>query len=109
MPEVEKISATQVYSILNEVLDPEVPALTIVDLGIVRNVELINTTWKITITPTYTGCPAMKVIEEDIFGEILENILSAEESITNALPKGKENIKGYVLKTTMGKPLKLGV
>ena len=41
-------------------------------------------------------------------GEILENILAAEDSISNALPKGKENIKGYVLKTTMGKPIKLG-
>lgn len=51
---------------MEEVFDPEVPVLTIVDLGVLRKVEVIGDTVKITITPTYSGCPAMKRIEDDI-------------------------------------------
>tara|TARA_B110000305_G_scaffold237211_1_gene300009 strand:- start:3032 stop:3487 length:456 start_codon:yes stop_codon:yes gene_type:complete len=51
---------------MEEVFDPEVPVLTIVDLGVLRKVEVIRDTVKITITPTYSGCPAMKRIEDDI-------------------------------------------
>ncbi len=51
---------------MEEVFDPEVPVLTIVDLGVLRNVEVIGEAVKITITPTYSGCPAMKRIEDDI-------------------------------------------
>jgi ring-1,2-phenylacetyl-CoA epoxidase subunit PaaD len=51
---------------LNEVTDPEIPVLTISDLGILRNVEYADGQFQVTITPTFTGCPAMKVIEEDI-------------------------------------------
>jgi len=60
------ITKEKVYEWLSTVTDPEVPVLTILDLGIVRNVEVKNTDNKteafITITPTYSGCPAMDVI-----------------------------------------------
>ena len=51
---------------MEQVTDPEVPVLTIIDLGVVRNVEIHGNSCTITITPTYSGCPAMQVIEEDI-------------------------------------------
>lgn len=55
---------------LDEVLDPEIPALSIGDLGIVREVrwELggVASTLVVTLTPTYSGCPAMAAIEEDV-------------------------------------------
>ena len=56
-----------VLDVLRGVLDPEVPALSVVDLGIVRDVELdaIGTP-TVGVTPTYSGCPAVKVIEEAI-------------------------------------------
>ena len=60
----------EIFSYLNEVLDPEVPALSIIDLGIVREVEINENGLIITITPTYTGCPAMQVIEEDIISAL---------------------------------------
>jgi ring-1,2-phenylacetyl-CoA epoxidase subunit PaaD len=63
---VNSLTEKDIWSFLEEVSDPEVPVLTVVDLGVIRKVELQNQTWKITITPTYSGCPAMKVIEEDI-------------------------------------------
>lgn len=61
------INESQAWEILEKVSDPEIPVLTVVDLGIVRDVKCPETANpQITITPTYSGCPAMKVIEEDI-------------------------------------------
>lgn len=51
---------------LAAVADPEIPVLTIEDLGIVRGVETDGDRVKVTITPTYSGCPAMDVIRSDI-------------------------------------------
>lgn len=51
---------------LETVTDPEIPVLTIADLGILRGVALDGDTVEVTITPTYTGCPAMTVIARDI-------------------------------------------
>jgi ring-1,2-phenylacetyl-CoA epoxidase subunit PaaD len=46
-----------------QVVDPEIPVLSIVDLGVLRGVELEGGTVRVTITPTYSGCPAMRMIE----------------------------------------------
>jgi ring-1,2-phenylacetyl-CoA epoxidase subunit PaaD len=51
---------------LDEVKDPEVPVLSVVELGIVRAVVAEDRRVAVTITPTYSGCPAMKVIEDDV-------------------------------------------
>lgn len=68
------VTREQVWALMEEVFDPEVPVLTIVDLGVVRDIEhLENDGWKITITPTYSGCPAMKRIEDDIREKLLEH------------------------------------
>lgn len=48
------------------VVDPEIPVLTIEDLGILRSVEQVGDVVVVTITPTYSGCPAMRQIEDDI-------------------------------------------
>ena len=51
---------------LGAVTDPEIPVLTIADLGILRGIALDGGTVEVTITPTYTGCPETQVIERDI-------------------------------------------
>ncbi|MBN8703875.1 MAG: phenylacetate-CoA oxygenase subunit PaaJ [Bacteroidetes bacterium] len=56
----------KIKKILAEIPDPEIPVITIEELGIVRNIELVDGTVNIQITPTYSGCPAMKEIEVDI-------------------------------------------
>ncbi len=56
------VNEEQVYEWLADVKDPEVPALSILDLGIVRNVAVTDNSVNVTITPTYSGCPAMDVI-----------------------------------------------
>lgn len=59
--------AAEIYSILAEVKDPELPMLSIEDLGVLRSIGRTATGQLcIVITPTYSGCPAMRVIEESI-------------------------------------------
>jgi ring-1,2-phenylacetyl-CoA epoxidase subunit PaaD len=59
-----------IFSLLEEVKDPEVPALSIIDLGIVRDIQLNDGEIEVTITPTYTGCPAMDMIATAIRVEL---------------------------------------
>lgn len=54
------------WDAVGEVLDPEVPVLSVIDLGIVRDVREEDGTVIVDVTPTYSGCPAMQVIEDDI-------------------------------------------
>ena len=56
----------KVREILSSVTDPEIPVLTIEDLGIIREINVSGSTVKVTITPTYSGCPAMDHIATDI-------------------------------------------
>jgi ring-1,2-phenylacetyl-CoA epoxidase subunit PaaD len=56
----------EIYELLRNVTDPEIPVLTIADIGILRSVEEKDGRIIVTITPTYSGCPAMKTIEDDI-------------------------------------------
>ena len=61
------VTAEQVRALVAEVPDPEVPVLTIDDLGVLRNVELDDAgRVTVTITPTYSGCPAMDAITADV-------------------------------------------
>ncbi len=67
-----EVQASHIHELLREVCDPEIPVLSIMDMGVVRKVEKIDNRWRITITPTYSGCPAMDVMAIDI-KEKLEN------------------------------------
>lgn len=60
------LTREQALAVLNEVMDPEVPVLSVVELGIVRGVEVDEERVTVTVTPTYSGCPAMRAIEQDI-------------------------------------------
>lgn len=60
------ITPDQVYEILGSVMDPEVPVISVVELGIVRQVTVDGAHVAITITPTYSGCPAMREMERDM-------------------------------------------
>lgn len=52
--------------VLDAVVDPEIPVLTIADLGVLRDVTVVGTSVDVTITPTYSGCPAMEHIRRRI-------------------------------------------
>jgi len=61
-----QIDKQTIYSYLEEINDPEVPVLSIMDLGIVRDVKMNEEELEVIITPTYTGCPAMDMITTTI-------------------------------------------
>ena len=56
----------QAWRVLHDVLDPEVPAISVTDLGIVREVIESDTGLEVVLTPTYSGCPATEVIERSV-------------------------------------------
>jgi ring-1,2-phenylacetyl-CoA epoxidase subunit PaaD len=98
----------KIWSILETVVDPEVPVLTITDLGIVRDVilhpPLGNENIEVIITPTYTGCPAMDMIAMNIKMELLTNgfknvkvtsILSPVWTTDWMSEAGKQKLKEY--------------
>jgi ring-1,2-phenylacetyl-CoA epoxidase subunit PaaD len=60
------VDVDRVREAVSGVVDPEIPVLTIADLGILRDVEVEEGGVVVTITPTYSGCPAMRQIEDDI-------------------------------------------
>jgi ring-1,2-phenylacetyl-CoA epoxidase subunit PaaD len=57
-----EVNKKTIYAYLEEIKDPEVPVLSIIDLGIVRDVKMNDGELEVIITPTYTGCPAMDTI-----------------------------------------------
>ncbi|HUP14215.1 MAG TPA: 1,2-phenylacetyl-CoA epoxidase subunit PaaD [Niastella sp.] len=102
------IVTKDIWSLLGEVPDPEVPVLSVIDLGIIRDIKLNKAGGEdeieVVITPTYSGCPAMDVIRMNIRMVLLEHgyknvkvttILSpawTTDWISNA---GKEKLKAY--------------
>lgn len=63
----------KIYQLLESLPDPEIPVISIMELGIVRDVLVEDSKVLIKITPTYSGCPAMKQIEDDIRSLMSEN------------------------------------
>ncbi len=56
----------QVWAWLDAIPDPEIPVISLVDLGIIRDVAWAGDTLNITLTPTYSGCPATSIIKLDV-------------------------------------------
>lgn len=101
----------QIVELLSEVNDPEVPVLTINDLGVVREVLINGEHITIRITPTYSGCPAMKVIEDDIREVLSNNQLEAVTIETVLSPawttdwlsdNGRKKLKEYGIAPPVG-------
>lgn len=75
-----------IWQILHSVCDPEIPVLSITDLGIVREIKVENNSIEIVITPTYTGCPAMDMIAMNIKLALLENNIANFKITTTLSP-----------------------
>ena len=98
-------STEDILTILENVCDPEVPVLTIQDLGIVRDVRVISEQEvEVIITPTYSGCPAMNTISMNIKFELLAHgfeqvivtdILSPAWTTDWMRESGKQKLKAY--------------
>jgi len=91
------------FHILKSIPDPEIPVLSIIDLGVVRHAELEGQNAVVNITPTYSGCPAMDVIGDDIKKALSEkgykpkvNLILAPAWTTDWMTEeGKQALKTY--------------
>jgi len=92
----------KVWDVLDKVYDPELPSLTIWDLGILQDIELVDDTWKISVTLTYSGCPAVDTINSDIKTEmnkagyekvVVKVVLSPAWSTQMISPQGKQQLR----------------
>ena len=63
---VDRPAIAEIWAWLDEVPDPEIPVISVVELGIVRDVAWENDTLAVAVTPTYAGCPATRIISLDI-------------------------------------------
>jgi ring-1,2-phenylacetyl-CoA epoxidase subunit PaaD len=93
-----------VWSWLAAVPDPEIPAISVVDLGIVRGVDVGDDEVTVTITPTYSGCPAMQVIEAAVREALYAHGVGRVRVVTQLSPawttdwmseSGKAKLQGY--------------
>lgn len=104
MVAAENNAISEVRTILQQVMDPEIPVLSVVDLGIIRNIEILNGKLIVSVTPTYSGCPAMDAITASIKMELMANGYHDPRVITQLSPawttdwmteKGKTQLKEY--------------
>ncbi len=98
------ITAAEVTELLVQVTDPEIPVLTIADIGILRDVSIDEDgRATVTITPTYSGCPAMEVIEGDIVTLLADHGIPADVVTVYSpawttewmTPEAKAKLAGY--------------
>ncbi|BDQ13002.1 1,2-phenylacetyl-CoA epoxidase subunit PaaD [Sediminibacterium sp. TEGAF015] len=102
-----------IWSILETVMDPEVPVLSVVDLGVIRAVAKDGQQITVTITPTYTGCPAMDMIAMQIrmalmaagYEPTIKTILSPAWTTDWMTEKGKQQLKAYGIAPPIGKSI----
>jgi ring-1,2-phenylacetyl-CoA epoxidase subunit PaaD len=89
---------------LSQVPDPEIPVISLTDLGIIRDVEWQDDTLVVTVTPTYSGCPATSIINLDIEAALrakgiqklrLERQLSPPWTTDWITPEGREKLRAY--------------
>ena len=89
---------------LNSVPDPEIPVLTLNDLGVIRKLEHTENGYKLTITPTYSGCPAVDRMKDDLRAAALECGVEDIEIVVSYIPAwstewmsedAKERLKSY--------------
>lgn len=111
----DKMDTAQLFELLGSVVDPEIPVLTLQDLGVLRDISVENGRIKVTITPTYTGCPAMDAMRADIETALAEagyEHVTVQQSLSPAWTtdwmseSGREKLRAYGIappaKTTCG-------
>lgn len=93
----------KLLEILDTVSDPEIPVLSIMEMGVVRAATIVNGIVEVVITPTYSGCPAMDVIGDDIksafqkagYQANVELVLAPAWTTDWITPKGRQALEKY--------------
>ncbi|MEP6583133.1 MAG: 1,2-phenylacetyl-CoA epoxidase subunit PaaD [Ginsengibacter sp.] len=108
----ENITEEAIWNLVKGICDPEIPVLSIVDLGVVRDINVSKEQIEIFITPTYSGCPAMDVIAMNIriclqkngFEKIkITQQLSPAWTTDWMTKEGKQKLKAYGIAPPIGK------
>jgi ring-1,2-phenylacetyl-CoA epoxidase subunit PaaD len=98
------VTREELLEVLAEIKDPELPVIDIVELGIVRDVAIDGNSVRVDVTPTYSGCPAIQVIEHDIvealeargFSDVkVRNVFSPPWTTDWLSDKTKEKLREY--------------
>lgn len=99
-----KLDTARLFDLLSSVVDPEIPVLTLQDLGVLRDISVENGKIKVTITPTYAGCPAMNTMRADIEATLAEagfEQVTVQQSLSPAWTtdwmseNGREKLRAY--------------
>jgi ring-1,2-phenylacetyl-CoA epoxidase subunit PaaD len=95
------VTAEQVWDALADIPDPEIPVISLVDLGVIRDVDVENGTVRVAFTPTFLGCPALEVMRDAMADRI--RALGAEAEIVMRMddswstdritPAGREKLR----------------
>ena len=98
------VSTTEIWKLLETIPDPEIPVISVVELGVVRDIKIENEKISVIVTPTYSGCPAIQQMQDDIKQKLLENGFKNFEIVTQLSPawttdwmskETKEKLKQY--------------
>lgn len=104
MVNTSKYTEQDILAILETVMDPEIPVLSVCDLGIIREIDLSDDSCTVTITPTYSGCPAMNLIEyqvkkalesKGVKNVIINNVLSPAWTTDWITEEGKQKLRDF--------------
>lgn len=101
----------QVWRWLAEVPDPEIPVVSVVDLGMVRGITIDGDVVEVRVAPTYSGCPATEVIEDSIAGKLrdegvagvrVRRVLAPPWTTDWISESGREKLKAYGIAPPVG-------
>jgi ring-1,2-phenylacetyl-CoA epoxidase subunit PaaD len=95
------VTAEQVWDALGEIPDPEIPVISLVDLGVIRDVGIENGTVRVEFTPTFLGCPALEVMRDAMAERIralgaepeIEVLMDDSWSTDRITPAGREKLR----------------
>jgi ring-1,2-phenylacetyl-CoA epoxidase subunit PaaD len=91
------VTAEQVWAALDEIPDPEIPVVSLVDLGVIRSVEVSNGHVHVEFTPTFLGCPALefmkRAIEDKVPGAEVEVVQDDSWSTDKITAEGREKLR----------------
>jgi len=111
------LSAEAVRTVLEQVVDPEIPVLTIADLGVLRDVTVEGERVVVTVTPTYSGCPAMDEIRADVRAALLiagvidvavRTVLAPAWTTAWMTQQGREKLAAFGIAPPTGRHLAAG-
>jgi ring-1,2-phenylacetyl-CoA epoxidase subunit PaaD len=106
------VTRDEVMTALGQVMDPEIPAVSVVDMGMISKVEVTGGRARVVVLPTFTGCPAVPIIREDVAAAVVEveGIADAEVEFSydppwttdRITPEGRDKLKSFGLAPPTG-------